>query len=164
MPRTLLDHHKAALVCLPNLLLSNLLCTLLPTVLFIFDPKPYNSTITTMPSPESKFRAIIVGAGPAGLAVAHCLSAAGVDFTILERRKNIVEETGASLGLWPHSVRVLDQLQLLDSARKISEPLKLSYHFGQDGKEISKAPIFDMIEQKYVILFETSRGTYRINF
>ncbi|KAF2416531.1 FAD/NAD(P)-binding domain-containing protein, partial [Tothia fuscella] len=101
------------------------------------------------------FRVVIVGAGPTGLAIAHCLSAAGKELVVLERRGSIVQETGASLGLWPQSVRLLHQLQLLDAARHISEPLKLSYHFDQDGKEISK-----MIEKRHgypFMLFERMR-------
>jgi 2-polyprenyl-6-methoxyphenol hydroxylase-like FAD-dependent oxidoreductase len=99
---------------------------------------------------ESRFRAIIVGAGPAGLATAHCLSAAAIDFVILERRNNVIEESGASLGLWPQSVRLLHQLHLIEAGNQISKPLELSYHFDQRGKQISAAPIFDMIEKRYV--------------
>jgi 2-polyprenyl-6-methoxyphenol hydroxylase-like FAD-dependent oxidoreductase len=101
-----------------------------------------------MERPKSNFRAIIVGGGPAGLATAHCLLAAGIDYVILEQRSNVVEESGAGLGLWPQGVRLLHQLNLLDIAKKISEPLEFSYHFDQDGGEISKVPIFDMIEER----------------
>jgi 2-polyprenyl-6-methoxyphenol hydroxylase-like FAD-dependent oxidoreductase len=44
------------------------------------------------------FRAIIVGGGPSGLALAHCLHAAKIDYVVLERRKEIVEFSGAGLG------------------------------------------------------------------
>jgi cation diffusion facilitator CzcD-associated flavoprotein CzcO len=44
------------------------------------------------------FRAIIVGGGPAGLAMGHCLDAAKIDYVILERREAIVEPSGAGLG------------------------------------------------------------------
>lgn len=101
-----------------------------------------------MMPPESKFRVIIVGGGPAGLATAHCLSAAGIGFVIVEQRSNIIEETGASLGIWPQGVRLLHQLKLIEAARKLSEPLNFSTHFDQDGREISKVPIFDMIEKR----------------
>lgn len=75
-------------------------------------------------------RIIIVGAGPAGLVLAHALrrslgpvlaavsSSAGtmpeLEVLLLERRPesdlSVPKPTGAGLGLWPHSVRVLDQL------------------------------------------------------
>jgi hypothetical protein len=44
------------------------------------------------------FRAIIVGGGPSGLALAHCLHAAKIDYVVLEKRKAIVEFSGAGLG------------------------------------------------------------------
>lgn len=47
---------------------------------------------------KTPFRAIIVGGGPSGLSLGHCFDAVGVDYIILERRKEIVEPTGAGLG------------------------------------------------------------------
>jgi 2-polyprenyl-6-methoxyphenol hydroxylase-like FAD-dependent oxidoreductase len=102
-----------------------------------------------MVSPSRPFRAIIVGAGPAGLATAHCLCAANIDFVVLERCESIPEESGASIGIWPQGVRLLHQLKLLKAAEQISDPLKFSYHMYPDGREIAKVPIFGMIEERY---------------
>ena len=101
-----------------------------------------------MNTSSNLLRAIIVGAGPTGLALAHCLSAAGIDFVIIERHRSVVQESGASIGLWPQGVRLLHQLKLLDAAEQISDPLQFSYHLGPDGCEIAKIPIFEMIEEK----------------
>ena len=46
---------------------------------------------------NSKFRVIIIGAGPIGLVASHIFSQAGIDFILLERRKTIVPEHGAGI-------------------------------------------------------------------
>jgi 2-polyprenyl-6-methoxyphenol hydroxylase-like FAD-dependent oxidoreductase len=97
-------------------------------------------------------KVIIAGSGPAGLVLAHCLLKAGIDdFVILERRKNPIDETGAGLGLWPHTVRILDQLGLLDEARKrVPEvkDMKRSVHLDPKGGIISESELFRMIAEK----------------
>ncbi|PQK15807.1 hypothetical protein BB8028_0006g01290 [Beauveria bassiana] len=60
------------------------------------------------------FRAIVVGAGPVGLIIAHALSAAGIDFICLEQRGRLLDDLGASLVLHPPTLRVLNQLGLYD--------------------------------------------------
>ena len=62
----------------------------------------------------STFKAIIVGGGPTGLAAAHALHLAAIDFVVLERRPAIVEDKGASLIVHAHTFRVLDQFGILD--------------------------------------------------
>jgi 2-polyprenyl-6-methoxyphenol hydroxylase-like FAD-dependent oxidoreductase len=59
------------------------------------------------------FHAIIVGGGPTGLSLAHAFLKANIAFTLLERREDIVEFTGATLGIWGHNVRVLDRFDVL---------------------------------------------------
>ncbi|PYI36885.1 monooxygenase [Aspergillus indologenus CBS 114.80] len=60
-----------------------------------------------------KFHVIIVGASIAGLTLAHCLSSANVDFTILEARASQITQ-GTGLVLQPNGARILDQLGLYD--------------------------------------------------
>lgn len=67
----------------------------------------------------SDFKVIIIGAGPTGLTAAHALSKAGIDFVMLERRPQIVEDVGASLVLFPHNMRVMAQFGLLEKLREI---------------------------------------------
>ncbi|KAH8900295.1 FAD/NAD(P)-binding domain-containing protein, partial [Thozetella sp. PMI_491] len=51
---------------------------------------------------------------------AHILHQAGIDFVMLEKRDSIVAAHGAGIVLFPHSLRVLDQLGLLDKVRAVS--------------------------------------------
>ncbi|KAJ6125443.1 monooxygenase [Penicillium samsonianum] len=60
------------------------------------------------------FRAIIVGAGVAGLTLAHCLARRGIDFLLLEARGKIVPEFGAPIAVLPNALRILDQLGICD--------------------------------------------------
>ncbi|RAK73510.1 FAD-dependent oxidoreductase [Aspergillus fijiensis CBS 313.89] len=67
-----------------------------------------------------KFHVIIVGASIAGLTLAHCLSSANVDFTILEARANQITQ-GTGLVLQPNGARILDQLGLYDKVLRQAE-------------------------------------------
>ena len=97
------------------------------------------------------FRVIIVGGGVAGLAMAHALHQAKIDYRVLEKRQEIVEASGAGIGMWPQGSRILDQFRILDAMKAISTPLKLSYDLNPDGSEIFSGPIFDAIELRWVL-------------
>lgn len=77
-----------------------------------------------------KFHVIIVGASIAGLTLAHCLSSANVDFTILEARASQITQ-GTGLVLQPNGARILDQLGLYDKVLRQAERI-VSYttYFG----------------------------------
>lgn len=95
------------------------------------------------------FRAIIVGGGPNGLCLAHALHLAGIDYTLLERGGEIVKQDGASLALWPHSVRILDQLGLLDEARKHYFPIKTKHNHRPDGSVRDVNDMFAKVEENH---------------
>ncbi|KAI1123022.1 FAD/NAD(P)-binding domain-containing protein [Nemania abortiva] len=95
------------------------------------------------------FRVIIIGAGPSGLSLANMLVASGVDFIVLERYHTVLAETGTVITLWPHSVRVLDQLGLLDTAVRDSLNLLSRGIMNHDGKAISNDPVFKWIKENH---------------
>jgi 2-polyprenyl-6-methoxyphenol hydroxylase-like FAD-dependent oxidoreductase len=101
--------------------------------------------------PGRKFRVIIVGGGVAGLAMAHALQLANIDYTVLEKRQEVVETSGAGLGVWPQCVRILDQFRVLDAMKQISSPLRMSVNLNPDGSEISTSPLFDMVMERSVL-------------
>lgn len=53
---------------------------------------------------------IIAGGSIAGLSLALMLEKNGIDFLVLEAYKAIAPQVGASIGLLPNGLRVLDQL------------------------------------------------------
>ncbi|KAK0666506.1 hypothetical protein QBC41DRAFT_230449 [Cercophora samala] len=77
---------------------------------------------------------LIVGGGPVGLTAAHAFTQLGIDFTLLERRDTIAEDVGASIVLWPHGMRIMAQLGLLDQLRSIGTDLLSGAYQGKSGK------------------------------
>jgi hypothetical protein len=84
-------------------------------------------------APSASF---IVGGGPAGLSQAHALAGTGIDYVLLERRDTVVQSSGLGLALWPHAVRILDQLGLFEEAMGICVLLKDKYNYLPDRAEI----------------------------
>jgi 2-polyprenyl-6-methoxyphenol hydroxylase-like FAD-dependent oxidoreductase len=58
---------------------------------------------------EKRLKVIIVGGSVAGLTLAHCLHHSDIDFVLLEARKDIAPQVGASIVVLPNGARVLDQ-------------------------------------------------------
>jgi 2-polyprenyl-6-methoxyphenol hydroxylase-like FAD-dependent oxidoreductase len=102
-----------------------------------------------MSSLNKPFRAIIVGGGPSGLALAQCLNAAGIDFVLLERRAVIVEPSGAGLGVWPNCARLLDQLGLFEKAIKLCKPMTTLTSYNPNGSLLKKIPFYTFMGKKY---------------
>jgi 2-polyprenyl-6-methoxyphenol hydroxylase-like FAD-dependent oxidoreductase len=94
------------------------------------------------------FRIIIVGAGPSGLALGNMLAEADIDFIIMERRETVVTDSGACIMVWPHTIRVLDQLSLMDCPVEYSIPLRSKVAINHQGKKLSEDPTFTWIEEK----------------
>lgn len=66
----------------------------------------------------TKFRVIIVGAGPVGLFLAHALSRANIDYIVLEQHGSVIRYQGAGVFLYPQTSRLLDQIGLYEKAEK----------------------------------------------
>ncbi|KAH1304729.1 hypothetical protein KXW98_001578 [Aspergillus fumigatus] len=87
------------------------------------------------------FKVIIVGGSIAGLTLAHCLSKAGIDYIVLEKRKHIAPQEGASIGILPHGGRILEQLGLFYLVEEQIEPLHTAHQYFPDGfAHTTKAP------------------------
>ncbi|KAI0853831.1 putative monooxygenase [Daldinia vernicosa] len=60
--------------------------------------------------PGGEFKVIIVGGGIAGLTLANMLERFGLNYILLESHSEIAPQVGASIGLFPNGLRILDQL------------------------------------------------------
>ena len=90
------------------------------------------------PSPK----VIVVGGGPVGMTAAHALSRAGIDFVVLERRSEIVEDAGSGLVLSAMGLRALAQLGLLDDFCNRSTAVDKFNRFDHKGRDIGETMFF----------------------
>lgn len=60
--------------------------------------------------PSTNFKIIIAGGGLTGLALANMLEKFNLDYTLLEAYSDIAPPIGASIGMFPNGLRMLDQL------------------------------------------------------
>ncbi|CAH0050902.1 unnamed protein product [Clonostachys solani] len=66
---------------------------------------------------DKDFKVIIVGGGIAGLGLANMLEMAGIDWVLLESHSEIAPQVGASIGLFPNGLRILDQMGVYEAIR-----------------------------------------------
>ncbi|KAI1491191.1 FAD binding domain protein [Biscogniauxia mediterranea] len=91
-----------------------------------------------MSSSSSKIRIIIAGGGIAGLALANMLEKFDIKYVLLETHKDIAPSVGASIGLLPNGLRILDQLGCYEPLRALAGDSLVTGHIRQaDGKSIS---------------------------
>ncbi|KAF4996344.1 hypothetical protein FDECE_12488 [Fusarium decemcellulare] len=97
----------------------------------------------------SKFKVILVGGGPSGLTAAHALHLAGIDFVLLERRENIVEDVGASLVLGPPSLRIMHQFGILDELFAIGREVEIAKSFDLQGRQFKNSTKVQLLRQNF---------------
>lgn len=99
-----------------------------------------------MADTKKKFKAIIVGGGPVGMYLAHALQATGLDCVLCEKRDAIPPATAFGVFLWPHGLRLLHQVGLLDQTEAISSLLTKITHVGPAGNVVREYSDFKFLE------------------
>jgi len=108
-------------------------------------------------SSQKPFKVVIIGAGIAGLSLAHALSLANIDYVILEKHHEPASNAGAVLFIWQHGARILDQFGLLDKFDAISKPLTEGYvRWAEDGTVFRKNTNFNVLADRYVLFSSVS--------
>jgi 2-polyprenyl-6-methoxyphenol hydroxylase-like FAD-dependent oxidoreductase len=98
--------------------------------------------------PNHPFKIIVIGGGPTGLTAAHALHLANIDFVVLERKDDVVVDVGASLILGAHSMRLLQQLGLLDTLLSIGQRVLHNKSFTKDGKKFADSTSVQIAREK----------------
>ncbi|KAI8065539.1 FAD binding domain-containing protein, partial [Gongronella butleri] len=93
---------------------------------------------------SSNFKVLIVGGGVGGLTAALSLAKAGIDYILLESRPDFAPTLGASIGILASGQRVLDQLGLVESIEKVTEPVDQGIIHRNDGSVHLKLDIFEI--------------------
>lgn len=97
----------------------------------------------------TKFRVIIVGAGPVGLYLAHALHRANVDFVVLEQFETVHRFQGAGILLFPSTMRLLDQIGLFHKAEKdFLMSHGLTDLLASNGQVTMSAPLWDKLAEQ----------------
>ncbi|KID93459.1 FAD binding domain protein, partial [Metarhizium majus ARSEF 297] len=95
------------------------------------------------------FRVVVVGAGVAGLVLSNALQRAGIGHIVLEKHKEIVWPSGASIGIWPNGCRLLDQLGCLEAVQNACAEMTVFYTRDPDGKAVTVSKLFDEIVKSH---------------
>ncbi|KAB8236638.1 uncharacterized protein BDW43DRAFT_298210 [Aspergillus alliaceus] len=77
--------------------------------------------------PQPHLKVLIIGASIEGLTLAHCLHRAGIDYVILEKRKEHAPTRDEPLMIMPNGSRIWDQLGVLDDMKELLEPMHTAY-------------------------------------
>jgi 2-polyprenyl-6-methoxyphenol hydroxylase-like FAD-dependent oxidoreductase len=95
----------------------------------------------------TRARAVVIGAGIGGLAVAAGLCAAGWDVTACERATSL-EPIGAGLALAPNGLRALDVIGAGDTLRALAVPQELGIR-RSDGRWLARSTTGKMISDRF---------------
>ncbi|KAK8011861.1 hypothetical protein PG989_000121 [Apiospora arundinis] len=101
---------------------------------------------------ESSFKhqVIIVGGGITGLTLAVAFERLGVDYVLLEAYGSVTPNVGASIGLFAHGLRILDQLGIFDDFKPYSFPGSVTQlRNGETGTKIMTTSINTLLEKRH---------------
>ena len=94
-----------------------------------------------MASGTASVKIVIAGAGVAGLSLAAMLEKVGVDYVILEGHGAVAPPVGASIGLFPNGLRLLDQVGCSEPLMKLGDPSPGTFFIrDEEGKPLLRTP------------------------
>jgi 2-polyprenyl-6-methoxyphenol hydroxylase-like FAD-dependent oxidoreductase len=103
-------------------------------------------------------RAVVVGAGIAGLAAAHALGRLGYEVELLERDTKLRAE-GAGLMLWPNAVRALGAIGLGDVVAESTQVVEAAVALTPSGELLTRVPV-DRIIKRFGPLVSAHRADF----
>jgi 2-polyprenyl-6-methoxyphenol hydroxylase-like FAD-dependent oxidoreductase len=97
---------------------------------------------------NNPFRVIVVGGGVTGLTASHVLSKAGIDHVVLERSEHVAQENGASIAIYPHGARILEQIHYLEEMKRITSPMERLVNRRPDGSVLMENDYWGNVKAK----------------
>ncbi|KAL4966079.1 FAD-dependent oxidoreductase [Aspergillus stella-maris] len=79
------------------------------------------------------FKVLIAGGSIAGLGLALALERAGIDYELFEKGQ-FATQLGASIGFFPHCLRILDQLGVWSDIERVITPIIYRNHYSETGR------------------------------
>jgi 2-polyprenyl-6-methoxyphenol hydroxylase-like FAD-dependent oxidoreductase len=104
-------------------------------------------------------RVIIAGAGPAGLSTALGLAQYGIESTVLER-KHELDAHSRALVLWPRTLEILRQWNVLDAFAEIPKRSTFEAYAAENGKRLTGIDfscIADQTDLPYALILPQDR-------
>jgi 2-polyprenyl-6-methoxyphenol hydroxylase-like FAD-dependent oxidoreductase len=101
---------------------------------------------------EHRLKVVIVGGSIAGLTLAHCLERLKIDYVLLEGRREIAPQVGASIGILPNGARILDQLKCFDDIFSLVVPLGRSSTWDEKGNLLTAGDFPELVSKRFVSL------------
>jgi len=103
--------------------------------------------------PHKEFKVAIVGGSIAGLSLANMLEKFGVDYILLDAYPIIAPQVGASIGMMPNGLRILDQIGCYEPfAAIMKERSRGASVRVSDGSVVSTVEyLWDHMEQRLVV-------------
>lgn len=93
-----------------------------------------------------QFKVLIVGGSLVGLGLALALERAGIDYELFEKGI-FAPQLGASIGLHPHTIRILQQLGVWEDFEKQVVPLQHRNHYDENGYCFEESHVLVDIEE-----------------
>jgi 2-polyprenyl-6-methoxyphenol hydroxylase-like FAD-dependent oxidoreductase len=90
-------------------------------------------------APNTDFKVIIAGGGIGGLTLAILLEKFQIDYLILEAHDDIAPPVGASIGMMPNGLLILDQLGCYDAVKAVAKSGELNHLHIRDSNGTSMA-------------------------
>lgn len=103
---------------------------------------------------SNNFKVVIAGGGIAGLVLANMLEQFDLNYVLLEAHSDITPPVGASIGMFPNGLRILDQIGCYQPIKDIfgdQVPYNVSKTRDEKGEVISYVDgFFEHLERRQV--------------